>query len=250
MRLVTLAMCVYGQPKMTEVWFKTLHSYSPAMLAQMELIIVDDCGTPPALIPEDVQALLPCRLFRVTDQIPWNQPGGRNLALDQAETKLILFVDPDMVFPLEMMKLMLERGASLQKGNVIRFQLKHRTGKSKGHLDASSPNTWYLHVEDFRSIGGYDEDFSGHKGWSDVQLLDIMTRSFKVKQDPALFAQFYGADEVSDAMVDSLDRNTKHNRYMRLGKVRKAGMIGGWKRYALEVVAKRARLRFKWEQVL
>jgi hypothetical protein len=247
---VTLAMAVYGQPLMLGVWFDTLRTYTSEMLAEMELIIVDDCGDPAAEIPEDIQAMLPCRLYRVTKDIPWNQPGARNLAIDKAATKLILFVDPDMVFPARMMEKMLDAGAALEPHRVIRFQLRHRLGRAKGHIDASSPNTWFLHVEDFRRIGGYDEDYSGHKGWSDVQLLDIMRTVYKVRHDPTLFAEFYAAEEIPDAMVSTLDRNTKHNKYQRLGKVRQANLTGGWGKFARDVVCKRPRLRFEWEQVL
>lgn len=249
-RLVTLAMAAYGQPLMLEVWFDTLRSYPYVVLSQMELIIVDDCGEPAVEIPEDIQALLPCQLFRVTKDIPWNQPGARNLALEHARTRLILFVDPDMVFPAGMMNKMLLAGLELEEHRVIRFQLRHRLGLFKGHIDASSPNTWFLHVEDFRRIGGYDEDYSGHKGWSDVQLLDIMRTVYKVRHDPALYAEFYAAEEIPDAMVSTLDRNTKHNKYQRLGKVRQANLTGGWGKFARDVVCKRPRLRFTWERVL
>jgi hypothetical protein len=243
-------MAAYGQPLMLEVWFETIRSYPFAVLSKMELVIVDDCGEPPVEIPEDIQAMLPCQLFRVTKDIPWNQPGARNLALEHARTKLILFVDPDMVFPAGMMNKMLLAGLALEEHRVIRFQLRHRLGHAKGHIDSSSPNTWFLHVADFKRVGGYDEDYCGHKGWSDVQLLDIMKTVFKVRHDPTLFAEFYSRKEVDDADVQSLDRDVKHNKYIRLGKVRQANLTGGWGKYARDVVCKRPSLRFPWERVL
>ena len=242
-RLVTLAMAVYGQPKMLEVWFDTLRSYPTVLLNQMELVIVDDHGNPAAEIPQDIQDLLPCKVFRVIDNIPWNQPGARNLALANMDTRLVLFVDPDMVFPAGMMNLMLLAGLGLKGGEVIRFMLKHRSGASKGKLDPSSPNTWFLHVEDFLRVGAYDEDFSGNKGWSDVQLLDVMKANYKIQHNPNLFADFYGVDEVSDAMVTSLDRSTKANKHKRLLKVKEARMMGGWAKWT-KYHCQRERLRF------
>jgi len=243
-------MAVYGQPLMLDVWFETIRSYTAEMLAELELVIVDDCGSPVAEIPEDIQALLPCQLFRVTEDIPWNQPGARNLALEHVKTRLVLFVDPDMVFPKAMMEKMLMAGAELEEHRVIRYQLRHRMGHAKGHIDPSSPNTWFMHADDFRRVGGYDEDYSGHKGWSDVQLLDIMRTVFKVRHDPTLYAEFYSRKEIDDADVQSLDRCVKHNKYIRLGKVRQANLTGGWGKYARDVVCKRPSLRFKWERVL
>ena len=244
-RLVTLAMAVYGQPKMLEVWFETLRTYSPDMLADMELLIVDDCGSPPATIPDDLVYALPCQIFRVTEDIPWNQPGARNLALDHCRTPLILFVDPDMVFPASMMDKMLDAGMALPEGEVIRFMLKH---VGSGVLDGSSPNTWFLHVKDFLTVGGYDEDYAGNKGWSDVQLLDVMKTTFKVHHRKDLFADFYSTDEIEDAMVTTLDRSHVVNRKLRVRKVDWSRRRGGWK--AFVKAGGRPRIRFAWEQVL
>jgi hypothetical protein len=238
-------MATYGQPKMLEVWFETLRSYSPETLAQMEILIVDDCGTPPAAIPDDLVYELPCQIFRVTEDIPWNQGGARNLALEQCRTPLILFVDPDMVFPAAMMEHLLKAGSTLPEGEVIRFMLKH---KDSGVLDGSSPNTWFLHVSDFLKIGGYDEDYAGNKGWSDVQLLDVMRTIFKVHHRKDLFADFYSIKDVSDAAVMSLDRSHVVNRKLRVRKVNWARRRGGWR--AFVKIGGRPRIRFKWEQIL
>lgn len=246
MRLVTLAMAVYGQPKMLDVWFKTLRSYPKDLWDQMELIIVDDCGTPPAMIPKDIQNMLPCRLFRVLEDIHWNQPGARNLALEHMTTKMVLFVDPDMIFPMAMMRKMLEVGAALGPRRIIRFSLKHRTGTKSDIIDMSSPNTWFMQVADFKAIKGYDEDFSGHKGWSDVQLLDVMRSAYRVHHSADLYADFYGVNEVEDAAVVGLDRSTVHNKKLRVYNTRVSKQMGGWVKFSKRPVPK---LRFKWEEV-
>lgn len=246
-RLVTIAMAVYGQPLMLEVWFDQLRKYPPSLLEHLELVIVDDHGDPPAEIPEDVQRLLPCQLFRVLDDIHWNQPGARNLALEHIRTDLVLFVDPDMLFGVEMMKKMLDDAWELPRGRVIRFCLRHREGPSKGQIDTSSPNTWFMHVADLTRIGGYDEDFCGAKGWSDVQLLDVVRSVYRVRHDTSLFAEFYGTGEISDAAVEKLDRSTVRNKKIRLRNIRVAKQMGGWLKFAKRPVPK---LRFRWEKVL
>lgn len=245
MRLVTLAMAAYGQPRMLDVWFQTIRGYRSETLESLELLIVDDCGSPAVEIPADIQSLLSCQLFRVTEDIPWNQPGARNLALQECRTPLILFVDPDMIFLPSMMQRLLEAGESLAAGDVIRFMLKH---KRSGTLDGSSPNTWFLHVKDFDHVGGYDEDYAGHKGWSDVQLLDVMKTTFKVYHRKDLFADFYSTNEVPDAMVTSLDRSHVFNRKIRVRKVEWARRRGGWKEFVR--IGGRPRIRFTWERVL
>lgn len=246
-RLVTLAMAVYGQPRMLEVWFETLRGYPQEVLDQLELIIVDDHGEPRAEIPTDVQQLLPCQLFRVLDDIHWNQPGARNLALAHVRTSLVLFVDPDMVFPTEMMRKMLDVGWELPQGRVIRYCLRHREGPNKGKIDTSSPNTWFMHAQDLRRLNGYDEDFCGAKGWSDVQLLDIVKSAYRVRHDMSLFAEFYGTGEVPDAAVEKLDRSTVRNKKIRVNNIRIAKQMGGWIKFAKRPVPQ---LRFRWEQLL
>jgi hypothetical protein len=151
-----------------------------------------------------------------------------------------------MVFPAGMMQAMIDRGRALSPGHVVRFWLKH---KGSGKLDSTSPNTWLMHVEDLRKVGGYDEDFCGNKGWSDVQLLDVIRANYKVHHGPGLFADFYSTNEVPDAMVTTLDRSTKANRHKRLLRVRQARMMGGWKRWS-QAQAQRPRVRFRWERVL
>ena len=242
--LVTLAMATYGQPQMLDVWFETLRTYPQVLLKQMELLIVDDCGDPPVEIPDDITQLLKCRLYRATENIPWNQPGARNLALDMTKTKLILFVDPDMVFPSEMMNRMLLAGLKLPAGEVIRFILKHR---KTGKLDRSSPNTWFCHVADFLAINGYDEDFCGNKGWSDVQLLDVMKTYYRIHHRADLVAEFYDVGEIPDAMVTTLERSHGPNRKKRIRKVEWARRNGGWRAF---VKADKPRIRFTWERVL
>jgi len=246
-RLATIAMATYGQPLMLGVWFDTLRSYPLYILRRLELIIVDDCGTPPAEIPDDVQALLPCKLFRVLQDIHWNQPGARNLALDNVTTPLVLFVDPDMVFSEGMMRKMIEAGDSLVFGHVIRFCLRHREGPKKGSIDTSSPNTWFMHAVNLRRVGGYDEDFCGAKGWSDVQLLDVLRSSYRVRQREDLFAEFYGTGEISDAAVMGLDRSTVRNKKIRVNNVRVSKQMGGWLKFAKRSVP---RLRFRWSRLL
>jgi hypothetical protein len=241
-------MTTYSQPKMLGVQFDTIRSYPKDVLDQMELSIGDDCGVPKVEIPEDVQALLPCKLFRALDDIHWNQPAMRNLLLEHVETPLVLFIDVDMALPPGMMRKMLESGAALPRRRVIRFCLKHCSGPSAGSIDRSSPNTWFMHAADLRAVKGYDEDFCGHKGWSDCCLLDVLKAHYRIQHDPSLHADFHGIDEISDAAVTTLDRSTAHNKKIRIRKVKEARMVGGWIKWVR--MLKRPNLRFRWERLL
>lgn len=149
-----------------------------------------------------------------------------------------------MVVQPDMMDRMVDAGARLPEKEVIRFMLKH---KGSGVLDGSSPNTWFMHVSDFLWVGAYDEDYAGNKGWSDVQLLDIVKSFFKVHHRADLFVDFYSVNEVSDSMVTSLDRSHAANRKLRLRKLSWVRRKGGWKAF---LKADRTRIRFPWTKIL
>jgi hypothetical protein len=244
---LTVVMAVYGQPLMLAAQLATIRGYGPETRSRLNVVVVDDCGDP-AVDPEDIGFLASfvksVKLFRVDKDIPWNQMGARNLGMQHSEGHCLL-IDPDMVFDGVVMARMIEAASKLARGRVIKWGLRHvNTGK----LDMSSPNTWLLHRDDFFAVGGYDEDFAGNKGWSDVQFLDIMRGCYKIEERPDLWAHFHSTASVPDAMVTSLDRSTAANRKKRVKKVEQARKAGGWARWAKTRVSAE-RLRFPWTQL-
>lgn len=214
--------------------------YPQAVRDQLRLVIVDDCGEPPVSVS---QFPVETQVFRITTDIPWNQAGARNLGMSHAKG-VCLMIDPDMVFSVGMMARMIEAAEALPRKHVTRYALKHVTN---GQLDMTSPNTYLIHKEDFDAIGGYDEDFCGRKGWSDVQLLDILSAHYKMHKRSDLFADFYSTQQIPDAAITKLDRNTSANRKIRLKKQAQAKSVGGWKRWVKE--KKGPNLRFPWVRV-
>lgn len=220
---------------------ETISSYPQVLRDKLRVIVVDDCGEPPFVYKTDLFIL---RIFRITEDIPWNQPGARNLVAHMAPDGPMILLDPDMVFSAEMMDRMVQTADKLVRGQVVKYGLKH---VSSGELDMSSPNTYMLYREDFLACGGYDEGFCGHKGWSDVQLLDIMKSFYKMHPRPDLFADFYSIKQISDAAVMRLDRSTKHNRAVRIKKHGQAKAAGGWRNFVKS--RKGPNLRFPWVEV-
>lgn len=232
---------------MMEEQVETIIRYPKEVRDRLTVVIVDDCGTPPmdyekfTLLPQFCKA---AKLFRVTQDIPWNQPGARNLGMQHSSGHCLL-IDPDMVFDGSMIERMIEAAKKLPRRHVVKWGLRH---VNSGKIDMTSPNTWLIHRDDFFEVGGYDEDFAGHKGWSDVQFLDIMRACYKIENRPDLFANFHSTDSVADAMVTSLDRSTSTNKKKRLKKVAQARAAGGWARWA-KTRKDVPRLRFPWTQL-
>jgi hypothetical protein len=245
---LTLVMAVYGQPQMLWKQIETIQHMSDDVLEHLNVVIVDDCGIPPVELKWIIELALLCKsakLLRVDKDIPWNQPGARNLGMHHS-AGWCLMIDPDMVFDDPTMRRMLQAAEKLTRGRAVKYGLKHvNTGK----LDMTSPNTWLLHRDDFFAVGGYDESFAGAKGWSDCCLLDVLRSCYKVENRPDLWAHFYGTDSIPDAMVKSLDRSTAANRKKRVKRVAQARKAGGWARWAKTEGVAAERLRFPWTQL-
>jgi hypothetical protein len=241
---LTLVVAVYGQPLMLAHQLAAIRGYGPTINQHLNLIVVDDCGDPPADLGDIAKHVKSAQLFRVTEDIPWNQPGARNLGMHHA-SGWCLMLDPDMVIDGPTMVRMMHAASKLERRQVLKFALRH---VDSGKLDMASPNTWLLHRDDFFEVGGYVEHYAGAKGWSDCTLQDVLRSTYKVRLRPDLQAHFHSTASVPDAMVTCLDRSTSTNKKKRLKDVAKAKAMGGWVRWAKARV-NAPRLNFPWVQV-
>ena len=233
-------MAVYGQPLMLNKWWETLRHYELSVLRQVDIIVVDDHGDPPVRVPDDIRSFASVRVYRVEKDIPWNQMGARNLGMQEAEG-WCLMLDPDMVLELKQAKIALELIRKMPRGSLIKLPLRY----TDGTFDPTSPNVYLIHKRDFWAVGGYDEDYAGHKGWSDVQLMHTLRGCGIAFQKPqGLWVRYYRTTDIEDATVNTLSRNTKHNRALHLKK------MGIAKRnWAAWVKQKGKTIRFRWKRV-
>lgn len=238
-RELTIGFSVYGQPKMLDFWFERFLAQPQEWRELVEVIVVDDAGKPKAEVP--VQEGI--RLARVTKDIPWNQGGARNLVAHLATTKRLMLIDPDMTLGDGMLQKLVEESRYLQPGLMFRPALRH---VGNGELDHTSPNVHLILKQDFEKLGGYDEDYCGHKGWSDVQLLRVMERAMVARQRDDLWFWFHhGNKKLADAQVMTLDRSVKHNKKLHLAKMGAMKKLGVTK--FISTMGKK--LRFPWEIV-
>lgn len=243
--VLTLVMAVYGQPEMLAEQVRVISGYRKEVREKLKVIVVDDHGTPPAEIPDEARELCEWHLFRIEDDIPWNQMGARNLGMHHAEGVCVM-LDPDMVISPEKIDDFLRTASRLSPGDVVHFGLKE-VGRKGSKINMTSPNTWMIHAQDFWKINGYDEDYAGHKGWSDVQLLAILRGHYRLLPRRDLWVLFYNNQHFHDAQVVTLNRDTAFNKAIHLRKV-KEGKLKGWKRWVLSQ-KHRPVMRFRWTQV-
>lgn len=213
---VSILTQVYGQPKLLKFFTDALRGWDSSYARDAELVVVDDCGDP-AVSPAEVSGLEPMgiQLLRHTEDVPWAQPCCRNLAARHARGGVLILVDPDMVIPPKKAGKFMEAAMRLPRGHVTRFvllEVNHPNRQMRGKINTSSPNCWIIHKADFEDVGGYNESFAGHKGWSDVELMHVLDSAYKVRQDRELSVDFYRrSGDLPDACVGTLDREVKTN---------------------------------------
>jgi hypothetical protein len=195
---LSVVWAVYGQPQIMAKQWEQMRSVHYDVAKHVELVVVDDHGTPPADIPSDVRAWFRHHLIRLKRDVPWNQMGARNTGAYEARGRVVLFLDPDMV--LDDLPAFLEAARKLGDREVVQFAMRHQNGR----INMTSPNTWLIPRALFLEVGGYDEDYAGNKGWSDVQLMHVLNSwpDCKMIRRKDLAVDFWlPEDGVQDAQV-------------------------------------------------
>lgn len=146
MAKLTVLYSYFGQTEMVKKQVKEWKKYQD----QVKLVYIDDCAPLPLVKPEGVEA------YRVLDDIKWNQGGARNLGMSLVKG-WVLVLDMDYLVTEQNIK------------EISKLKLKKGTVYYLGRTGEEISYTLYLiHTDDFKKVGGYDEDFSGHYGWEDA----------------------------------------------------------------------------------
>ena len=176
-------------------------SFSTAVLKRMEFIIVDDHSSIPVTIPASIN--LNYRLFRITDDITWNQGGARNLGAVHSVQKMIL-TDCDHRFPEKLLKIVL--ASKVPKNTLYTFKRSDAGGKVIiGHR-----NTFYTSKHVFFKTLGVDEEFCGHYGCEDIMFRRFADRLGIKLRHLTRWEKIFTAE---------IDRETSYHSLIRDGEV-------------------------------
>lgn len=173
---------------------------------KIHFILVDDHSSIVIKIPENID--LNYSLYRITDNITWNQAGARNLGVTMAKSSKIILTDSDHLFPEKLLKMILK--SKIPKNKVYKFK---RENEEKMAL--SSPcNIFYTTKSIFFSTLGYDEEFCGAYGYEDVMFRDFLKRLNHPLRYFTRSIKIIASNINREKAYHSLERNIERNKSM------------------------------------
>jgi glycosyltransferase involved in cell wall biosynthesis len=110
---------VYNEQATMDVHVNFWKTLPAEILSQVEFLCVDDCSDVPLTIQ---RGHLNLRLFRVIDEIDWNMPGCKNLAVAMSRADWLLFFDVDNLLDARGFSMIVGALGSLQRSTMYRFR--------------------------------------------------------------------------------------------------------------------------------
>lgn len=204
---------------------RTWEAYPDAMRRQICFIVVDDCSAN----PRDLRLNVPLNLvhLRILTDIPWNQPGAKNLGYKFALTEWVFSTDIDHIVTEDACRKMLEIP---KEPETVYFFLRDNEDGSVRH---PHPNSFLIERKNFLKAGGYDEDFCGHYGYDDILFRKLLESLYSVQQ-----AESVTLVRWRDARTQGLNRSAWQNR-RRIKKRSRLFKKGKYRNGRI--------LRFDWE---
>jgi hypothetical protein len=184
-------------------------SYPSEVLDHTHFVIVDD-GSPIDYEPKHHGLNL--TWLRIIDDIPWNNPGARNLGVTYAKSENIIISDTDHDLPAETMRYLIGRpdcGKSFYKFK----RMDH-----SGELQRAHPNMFFMARSRFMKFFGYDEEFCNHYAHDDVWFVKFQKWSGSVQRHTP--NRYHARIRKVDARkhTHSLDRDQKNNETLYQNK--------------------------------
>ncbi len=201
---------------------------------RVQFVVVDD-GSPDRFPLPDLD--LNITWLRITENIPWNLSGARNLGVVYAKSDKIVLMDLDHEIPeITMRKLLRMRNPGRRLYRFWRYTTRYKKFARKAHA-----NTFFMSRARFFRFYGYDEEFAGHYGYVGGSLSSFHRyHGSLVLKLSKKYHLIRNDDEGIDA-DHTLQRDRSHNRTIYW---RKRDEIKQW---GAEAGHSRQFLNFDWE---
>jgi len=195
---MNIVMPYYENPDMLRRHVQNWRKLKPAA----RIILVDDgspCNPAEAVLRVPGTDELDVRLFRIDVDIPWNQPGARNLGMMQVQGWTLLTDMDRMIEPTEW-RYLLQQHLKATEFYAMRDQ-------TTGHGDAGThPGTFVILPELYWAAGGFNEDFAGHYGYDDIAFRKGARRMARERLLP-IWITCYSSRDVPDAKTHRYGRH-------------------------------------------
>lgn len=229
---------------MLKVHLDTWNSYPPEIKHHIHFILVDDGSRP--ILNLDGQNIndLELDVYRINEDLYWNTPGARNLALLVADTRIVFLSDMDCLVTNDTAQAMLEYAPTMEMN--ARYFLGKRK-KDGTHMYFRERSALFMHKTAALKTGIFDEDFTGAWGFDDGFNTDRgeaggIQVKYAYQDDPRLTVQKWFKEDIEDA--NHWDKHMAHteatggnNRY--LYKAKQRGIIPPSNTF----------LRFSWQHM-
>ena len=174
---LTSVYSYYNAPENLRCQLDLWGRYPRKLRRRLRFVLVDDASREPLELPNP--PALNLALYRIEEDVGWNNGGARNLGAYVAEDGWLFLSDIDHQVPAETCRRMLEFTAEADPGCYYTFRRFCR-----GRRLPWPPNLFLVHRETFSKLGGYDENLSGHYGGEDVLIRALLDRSCRHVEKP------------------------------------------------------------------
>ncbi|WP_162301961.1 glycosyltransferase family 2 protein [Croceibacterium ferulae] len=207
---MTLSIVVnfYNNEEGVDALIRNYESIVKRYPQQCELVLVDD-HSDKVMDFSSYQSVPDLRIFRVLDDITWNQAGARNVGALEARNQVILFMDVDHLIEPDQVDLVLATARQLRLGEKV--TPSRRTFRKIGDQREveelkHNVNCFMIRRQDFFKVGGYDELFAGHYGRED-SFFSLCCKRQGLENKLGHFT----LSNVKDRSTKGLDRDKYHN---------------------------------------
>jgi hypothetical protein len=159
---LTICLSYYENPGMLAHQLRNLAALPLAMRVALDLVVVDD-GSPAAPAEQVFKAesagIRSAELYRMREDIAWNQDACRNLAVSLARTEWVLLTDMDHVPTEALLRRAMSKPLDPSAAYTFRRVSAPDLTPYKPH-----PNSWLMTRALYDRVGGYDERYAGVYG--------------------------------------------------------------------------------------
>ena len=207
-------------------------NYNP----NLKFVIVDDGSPFNQLTEEDMPE--GWTLYRITEDIGFNNEGARNLIMHVAETEWVFMTDLDHYINPQMIPIAHEIPRPLQN-NPDKLWTCNRIlpeeNKWKVHC-----NSFFVKKEFWDSFGGYDETWSGHYGFDHMMGWNGSVRAQWIRSDRTIPACHPYVELIKEGTASEGSKwtNEEKNRDKH-----------DWRSRKHEFKPTNDRLRFPWKRI-